>query len=193
MDKKGIKKVIFVIGILMIIISIIAIIFLNRKDNIIEGPNNDFQGESNSAGASMKPINTAIELKDILQDVKNDSIGKLVPIEDSKANEMLNLRNYVGLEKMVAQYVSDNEFSEIWLLKISEESQVLDLFRIFNERIETLKEEYKNDEVISSIIKNEKNIIIKQQYGIVIMIISNEAENIEQIIDSNFKNNEEVK
>lgn len=188
MNKSVIKKIIFVIGIIMLIVAIVAITMIKVNKNVIEKNNNEIIGESNAAEENMEPINTTIALKDILQEVKNDVNDKIVVLEDNKANELVDLKKYVGLEKMVAQSIDDNKFLEVWLVKISKESQSVDLFRIFNKRIENLKEEYKHDEIISNVIRNESNIVIKQQNGIVIMIISNDVNDVENVIDSKFKN-----
>ena len=186
MEKKTKKKIIFILGIILVILAIILFICTNRKDGIIDVEDYKFQDNGNMAAEGMEPINKTIKLGKLMQDVKDQNIDKLIGIEDSKANELLNLREYVGLEKMVAQYVDNENFTEIWLFKISKEAESIDLFRIFNSRIDALKNQYKNNETINSILANEQNIVIKQQNGIVIIIVSNEAESIEKVIDANF-------
>ena len=97
------------------------------------------------------------------------------------------MKEYKGLEKRVAIYESDTEYTEIWLFKISSEPQALDIFRMFNDRIEDLRKIYATKTAISLIVNNEKNISMKQQNGIVIIIVSNDAENVEKAIDEKFK------
>lgn len=186
MDKKRVKKIILVIGSIIVIASIIAVIANLQKDsNIKDNEIGIIQG-GNTAAEGMEPINQTIVLNDILQHIKNDEVNKLEAIEDNEANELLNLRNYVGLEKRVAQYIGEDEFTEVWLLKISEEAQAIDLFRMFDERIQNLRNEYKDNANIMEILQDENNIILKQQSGIVIMIISDDAENVEKSIDIEF-------
>lgn len=186
MDKKTKKGIICVLGIILIIVATVTIIITKDKGNKQNNENDIIQNNGNVAAEDMNPINTTTSLTNILQTVKDNNTKELVAIEDSKANELMDLKEYVGLEKKVAQYISTEELTEIWLFKISKESQSLDLFRMFDDRIETLKRENKDKPQILSILEDSQNIIIKQQNGIVIMIISNDAKNIEKSVDANF-------
>ena len=187
MDKKTKKIIIFVIGIIIVLVGIFMLAMQLQKDDFIIGEKDYiFDEMGNIPEEGMEPINETLSLGSIMQSVQLNSVKNLVAVEDSKANELLNLREYVGVEKMVARYVSDEEFTEIWLLKVSEEGQAPILFRIFNERINDLKTEYAGNNKIIDILNTENNIRIKQQSGIVVVIISNDAENIEKTIDANF-------
>lgn len=186
------KKIILSICITIVIVIIIAVILtaLIKNDNNINnnqtGKETSFYVGGNVASEGLESINKHIILGDILQNVKEENINQLLGIDDSKANELIDLEGYKGLEKKVAKYEDNNEYTEIWLLKISERSQPIKIFRKFNERIESLRYEYKNNSRISKILNNEDNIIMKQQNGIVIIIISNEAKEIEKSIDAIF-------
>lgn len=175
-----------IIAILVVIVILINAIVKIKNENIIKNDYN-FYNTGNVASIGMEPINKEINLGDILQNVKNVAIQNLVPIKNEEADILLNLGEYSGLEKRVAKYESKNEYTEIWLLKISKESQSIDLFRMFNNRIEDLKRKYIQNVEISAILNNEKNISIKQQNGIVIIIISNNVENVEKAVDENFR------
>lgn len=189
MKSKTKAKIVITFGI--IAISVVIIILINaitktNKPSIIEN-NYTFYNTGNIASEGMEPVNKEINLGDILQNVKNRVISELLPVKNEEADMLLNLEEYAGLEKRVAKCETQNEYTEIWLLKISKEPQSIDIFRMFNNRIEELKRKYAQNAEISAILNNEKNISMKQQNGIVIIIISNNVENIEKSIDENFK------
>ena len=76
-----------------------------------------------------------MELGNILQDVKEDSNKKITGITDEEANELINLEEYSGLEKKVEKYEDEENFTEVWLFKISEQNQATKIFRKFKYRI----------------------------------------------------------
>lgn len=187
MDNKTKKIIICVMGIVVVLVGTFMLAMQLQKDDFIIGDKDYvFDENGNVPDEGMEPINETLSLGSIMQSVQENVVENLVAVEDEVANELLNLREYVGVEKMVARYVSNEEFTEIWLLKVSEEGQAPILFRIFNERINNLKTEYQGNENITRILNDYNNIRIKQQSGIVVIIVSNDAENIEKTIDANF-------
>lgn len=189
MESKTKAKIIMAVGIIaiisVIIILITAIIKKPIDNNIKE--NYTFYNTGNVAAEGMEPINKNIDLGDLLQNVKSGEILELAPVTNEMADAYLDLKEYAGLEKRVAKYESKDAYTEIWLFKISNESQSLDIFRMFNDRIEELRKEYASNSSISQILNDEKNISMKQQNGIVIIILSNDVANVEKVIDEKFK------
>lgn len=188
------KKIILgIIGILIlaILISVIVLI-LNRNDEIDEPiengqtediENGQIEDIGNTAVEGMEPLNKIINLTDVLKNVKDIAINGLKVISDIEANELIHLDEYEGLEKRVAMHESEDEYTEIWLLKISEDEQASKIFRKFDKRIEDLRMQYSDNQKISEMLKNEKNISMKLQGKIAIVIISNDVENVEKAVD----------
>ena len=191
------KKIVLGVCIALVVAIVIAIIAIALKpDNIsnnedIENAGNKENNESlynggNEATEGMEPINKDMVLGDILNQIKKSEVEGLKGISDTEANNLIDLKEYVGLEKKVAKYEDDDEFTEVWLFKISKQEQAVEIFRMFNDRIEDLREEYKNDAKISEILNNENNIKMKQQAGIAIVIISDSASRVERALDVEF-------
>lgn len=186
------KKAILCVCVVMAIAVVITLITVSEKSNIGNPVNEKIEideslyNNGNVAAEGMEPINKNIVLGNILQEVKEGNERNLTGLTDIEANKLFNLKDYSGLEKKVAQYESEDEYTEIWLIKISKQEQATSIFRMFNERIESLRNEYKDNVKISEIINNEKNIIMKQQNGIAIVIISGNAAEIEKSVDTEF-------
>lgn len=189
MENKTKAKIVMGVGIVaiisVIVVLIVAIINPCKVNEVKE--NYTFYNTGNVAEEGMEPINKEMNLGDLLQNVKSGEVAELKPVKNETADELLDLKEYKGLEKRVAIYESDTEYTEIWLFKISSEPQALDIFRMFNDRIEDLRKIYATKITISPIVNNEKNISMKQQNGIVIIIVSNDVENVEKAIDEKFK------
>lgn len=188
MKSKKKAQTVMIVGIIVILVVIVILIFgiLKLKNSSSIEDVYTFYNTGNTATIGMEPINTEINLGDLLQNVKNKAIENLQPVKDEDANMLLNLEEYLGLEKRIAKYETENEYTEIWLLKISQENQAIDIFRMFNNRILDLKKEFGQNERINEILNNEKNISMKQQNGIVVIIVSNNLENVENAIDECF-------
>lgn len=188
MKKKIILSVLIVLIIAVVIIVANTFTKGDNKDIYfgLNGKESSFYTGGNVASEGFDPINKDIVLGDILQEVKDNNIKNLKGVNNTAANGLMDLEWYEGLEKKVAKYESKDEYTEVWLLKISNDSQSVNFFRKFNERIESLRREYKNQKHISNILNNEENIIMKQQDGILVIIISNDAKNIEKSIDNVF-------
>ena len=188
MNKKIIIGIVSAIILIAVVISLIVIkLDKGNKPNVGPmGRDDTLYNNGNTAAEGMEPINKDMVLGDILQQVKENEVKKLTGITDAEAESLINLKEYSGLEKKVARYEDADEFTEIWLFKISKEEQAVNLFRMFNERIESLRDEYKDNEKISEILNNEKNIVMKQQAGIAIVIISDDIEKVETAVDLEF-------
>ena len=160
------KKKIISIGVLVIgIVSVIIVVslILNKK-----GP---------SIIAS-KPLNEKVNLEEVLKnveetdsDVENEDIAKGV--------DEIDFNEYNVLEKKALVYTTDENVNEIWMIKLGNYNQQEDVCRILGQRVQKLKSAFENKEAQLKIL-NEA--IIKQEEGIVIMIISPDAKEIEEKI-----------
>lgn len=160
------KKKIISIGVLVIgIVSVIIVVslILNKK-----GPSIIVR----------KPLNEKVNLEEVLKnveetdsDVENEDIAKGV--------DEIDFNEYNVLEKKALVYTTDENVNEIWMIKLGSYNQQEDVCRMLGQRVQKLKSAFENNEAQLKIL-NEA--IIKQEEGIVIMIISPDAKEIEEKI-----------
>lgn len=108
---------------------------------------------------------------EIDSDIENEDIAKGV--------DEIDFNEYNVLEKKALVYTTDENVNEIWMIKLGNYNQQEDVCRMLGKRVRKLKSAFENKEAQLKIL-NEA--IIKQEEGIVIMIISPDAKEIEEKI-----------
>ena len=160
------KKKIISIGVLVIgIVSIILVVslILSRK-----GPSIIVR----------KPLNEKVNLEEVLKSV--EEVDSDIENEDiAKGVDEIDFNEYNVLEKKALVYTTDENVNEIWMIKLESYNQQEDVCRILGQRVQKLKSAFENNEAELKIL-NEA--IIKQEEGIVIMIISPDAKEVEEKI-----------
>ena len=160
------KKKIISIGVLVIgIVSVIIVVslILNRK-----GPSIIVR----------KPLNEKVNLEEVLKSVEEtDSYAENEDI--AKGVDEIDFNEYNVLEKKALVYTTDENVNEIWMIKLGSYNQQEDVCRILGQRVRKLKSAFENNEAQLKIL-NEAIII--QEEGLVIMIISPDAKEIEEKI-----------
>ena len=160
------KKKIISIGVLVIgIVSIIIVVslILSRK-----GPSIIVR----------KPLNEKVNLEEVLKSV--EEVDSDIENEDiAKGVDEIDFNEYNVLEKKALVYTTDENVNEIWMIKLESYNQQEDVCRILGQRVQKLKSAFENNEAQLKIL-NEA--IIKQEEGIVIMIISPDAKEVEEKI-----------
>ncbi len=160
------KKKIISIGVLVIgIVSVIIVVslILNKKGPSI---------------IVSKPLNEKVNLEEVLKSV--EEIDSDIENEDiAKGVEEIDFNEYNVLEKKALVYTTDENVNEIWMIKLGNYNQQEDVCRILGQRVQKLKSAFENNEAQLKIL-NEA--IIKQEEGIVIMIISPDAKEVEEKI-----------
>ena len=160
------KKKIISIGVLVIgIVSIIIVVslILSRK-----GPSIIVR----------KPLNEKVNLEEVLKSV--EEVDSDIENEDiAKGVDEIDFNEYNVLEKKALVYTTDENVNEIWMIKLGNYNQQEDVCRILGQRVQKLKSAFENNEAQLKIL-NEA--IIKQEEGIVIMIISPDAKEVEEKI-----------
>ena len=104
---------------------------------------------------------------------------KVNPEEVLERVEEIDFNEYNALEKKALVYTTDENVNEIWMIKLGNYNQQEDVCRILGQRVQKLKSAFENNEAQLKIL-NEA--IIKQEEGIVIMIISPDAKEVEEKI-----------
>ncbi len=160
------KKKIISIGVLVIgIVSVIIVVslILNKKGPSI---------------IVSKPLNEKVNLEEVLKSI--EKVDSDVANEDiAKGVEEIDFNEYNALEKKALVYTTDENVNEIWMIKLGNYNQQEDVCRILGQRVQKLKSAFENNEAQLKIL-NEA--IIKQEEGIVIMIISPDAKEVEEKI-----------
>ena len=160
------KKKIISIGVLVIgIVSVIIVVslILNKKGPSI---------------IVSKPLNEKVNLEEVLKSV--EEVDSDIENEDiAKGVDEIDFNEYNVLEKKALVYTTDENVNEIWMIKLESYNQQEDVCRILGQRVQKLKSAFENNEAELKIL-NEA--IIKQEEGIVIMIISPDAKEVEEKI-----------
>ena len=110
-------------------------------------------------------------VEEVDSDIENEDIAKGV--------DEIDFNEYNVLEKKALVYTTDENVNEIWMIKLESYNQQEDVCRILGQRVQKLKSAFENNEAELKIL-NEA--IIKQEEGIVIMIISPDAKEVEEKI-----------
>ena len=160
------KKKIISIGVLVIgIVSVIIVVslILNKKGPSI---------------IVSKPLNEKVNLEEVLKSI--EKVDSDVANEDiAKGVEEIDFNEYNALEKKALVYTTDENVNEIWMIKLGNYNQQEDVCRILGQRVQKLKSAFENNEAQ---LKRLNEAIIKQEEGIVIMIISPDAKEVEEKI-----------
>lgn len=185
MDKKKILKIgIIALGIILLIA--LCVWLISKKDN-------------NEEVIKAEPLNQKVNLEQVFAEIeKIEGMEVYEDIEEPEENEMIeNTENsskieiipedeidfgkYNVLERKAIVHTTDNEVNEVWMVKLSDYSQQEDIMRIFGNRIQKLRKGFEESGDKLGIVNNA---VIKQEDGIVIMIASTNADEIEKTIAS---------
>lgn len=184
MDKK--KVVLKSLLIVCVVLVIAAVVFFCMRNN-----------NNTEVNVSVKPINESVNLEAVFEKIKQ--IDGMVPIdemhsgeeleggpEEEKENkktwkdeEEIDFGKYEELEKKALVNTTDDSVNEVWMIKLGNYNQQEEICRILGTRVNKLKAGFEDDALQSGILKDA---VIKQEDGIVIMIISPEAREIEETI-----------
>ena len=176
---------------LLVITSIIVVFALAgcKKDESKTNVNNVNTNINNIQSTNQQvidtPLNPTYDINTTIDKMKEDSAG-LVEMSDSEINQKYDLGDNASLEKKVFVNVSENNYEEIAMIKITDEAQTFNVQKALSNRVESLKEEYKNNANIAAILENSANIKIKAQDGIVTLIVSKDVDKLMQTFDSTF-------
>ena len=166
MDKKKIISIsILAIGIISIIV--VAIIMLNKGKTPI---------------VVSKPLNETTSLEEVFKKIKEIEEIKVDNEEvttNEKAEDEIDFKEYSVLEKKAIVYTTDESVNEVWMIKLGSYDQQEDVCRILGNRVKKLKNAFNDNAEQEAVIKEA---VIKQEDGIVIMIISPYVKIIEETI-----------
>ena len=88
---------------------------------------------------------------------------------------------------VTGKVLKNKEINEIIMVKLGDMEQSTDILLKFVDRLTKLKDEYAQNEDIQKILNSQESLVMKQQAGIAVMIISPKAADIEAKFDEVFK------
>lgn len=159
-----------------------------ENNNQVVSPNNSGETINTPSGEIVtEPLNTTFDISaafDSIADVAG--LPESTKLSEAEIKEIYDFGEYNALEKEIRKVETDDNFAEIILIKVGENDQALTLFPIISQRMMKLREQYADNEKISAILNNGENFVSKQQGGILVSIISENAKAIEEKLQESF-------
>jgi len=193
MKKKNLKKILIgCIAVGLVVLAIIIIVKFSKPE-----------GNNKLPIWDTKPVNTQVNLEEIFEEIEKiegmstrsdfqemnesgeiphhpeDEETENKNSQQTKPEDEIDFGKYESLEMKAIVNTTDNAVNEVWMIKLGNLNQQEEVCRIFGRRIQKLKNAFREDEVQTRIL-NEA--VIKQEDGIVIMIISPNDNEIEKTI-----------
>ncbi len=188
MKNDFLKKIILAIGIVIIIALVIMIALPKEKQPAswdsgesgeMNNPNEQ-QGENEySKLEEFEMEKTFSQMEELLTGINLNRLS-----EEEIENEY-NFGDYKDLEKVIASSKKENEINEIAIVKLDNINQSSDILMIFLDRIEKLKQENSNNKEILQLLETEDKVIFKQARKYAVMIIAENAKELEEQFDKN--------
>lgn len=174
------KKIILISILAIVIIGIVALIsMLNNSQNKI---------------VISKPINEKVSLENVFQklgeleepEISGDTENEQIQKEPLKENpeEEIDFAKYNVLEKKAIVKTNDQIVDEVWMIKLGSYDQQEEVCKILGNRVQKLKNAFANN---PTQLANLENAVIKQEDGIIIMIISENVKTLEETIAKEMK------
>lgn len=178
MDKKKIIQK-SLLGFCIVLVVIILVIIATKTDN-------------DTVKIESKPINTRVNLETVFKAIEQIEgfenyeemmSGEIVEDISGEAKwadeEEIDFGAYGVLEKKAKVNTTEEFVNEVWMIKLGKYEQQEAVCRLLGTRLQKLKAAFAEDEQQSKILQSA---VIKQEDGIVIMIISPNVEELEETI-----------
>ncbi len=193
--------VLLLLGVMLIIIAVIAVFInlgekdqkviskpINEKVNLAEVFNeiekiegfediksmengNGFSGENEMNNLNEDELPNIIESGEKKENIEN---------QEKIAEEEIDLGKYNVLEKKAIVKTNDDYINEVWMIKLGDYSQQEEVCRLLGNRIRKLKQGFSDNEEQMQILEQA---VIKQEDGIIIMVISPKADEVAKTIE----------
>lgn len=186
------KKIVYLIALLAVCLIFSA---CNNNDNEDLNPNgsgSNINNEMNSGEQQntpneyVEPVKEDFDVNKAMTEmralIKGDS---LVTLSEEEINNRYDFGDYKDLEKIIATNENENGVNEIAIVKLDTTENASDILLIMMDRIFALKEKYADNEEVTTLLNTEGKFIVKEQGGIAVMIIADNAQEIEAKFDEN--------
>ncbi|MBR4110595.1 MAG: hypothetical protein IKK43_02755 [Clostridia bacterium] len=175
------KNIIFLIAAIIVVIGLVG---CNKKEND-EVPNNNANNNIQEE-VKEKPLNETYDLNSGITTIK-DKLGETATeLTEVEIMQRYNLGEIKGLEKTVITNVSENNHEEIAIVKLTSVEQQFPIQKMMYDRLQALKEEYKDNSEIYSTLENAENTKIKILDDVAVLVISKNANELIEAIDAEF-------
>lgn len=160
---------------------------VNDNQNENQNDNNDLNDNQEDENIVTEPFNQTYDVAQELNAVQTvTGLDETSKMSQEKINNSYSFGNYKDLQMEIRSNESEDAFKEVAIVKIGDNEQSMDLFQVMIGRLNTLKEKYKDNEKILSVLNNNDNIVLKQQGGVLIFIVAENAKEIEAEVDKSF-------
>lgn len=158
------------------------------NNNVVENQNqNPNQNNQENEKVVVEPVNKSFSIEEELNTIQPlTGLEQATKMSETEISTNYNFGKYEDLQMEIRSLESGENFKEIAIIKIGETDQSMDLFQIMIKRLTALKEKYKDNEKVLGILNDSKNMILKQQGGVLIFIVAENAKEIEAELDKSF-------
>lgn len=177
------KKVYLILGVILVV-AILGICWMLTKNN-----------NPNETKVVVKPLNEKVNLTEVFNEIElidgmksfdemdNVSVETENEVDDGENDilpeEEIDFGKYNELEKKAIVNTTDDNVNEVWMIKLGSYEQQEDVCRILGNRLKKLKAGFEEDNENRAVLEDA---VIKQEDGIVIMIISPYYKEIQETI-----------
>lgn len=157
------------------------------ENNNTNNNNNTDNNNTDNNSVRIEPINTTFDMVESLDYVQTETgLNAETKVDNIKMKELYNFGEYEGLQKEARSKITEDSISEIAVVKIGSQEQTSSIFGILMKRRVDLQKEYQDNEKIMNILESGDCFVLKQQGGVVVSIIAENALEIDKKLDEQF-------
>lgn len=132
------------------------------------------------------PLNENFDLEKSMESIFEAVESETRELTEEEVNEKYNFDGIEKLEKKTIITSSENKYEEVTIIKLTDTSQYYTVQSVADERVNDLKNEFKESENILKILEKNENIKIKIQDGVAIFVVSDRSDEIMKNFDNEF-------
>ena len=175
------KRIIFLIAFIVLMLSLAG---CNKNNDKVTNNNQNENQIQNVETEKEKPLNEAYDLTASINNMQNTIGDSARLLTEEEVAQKYNLEGLEETEKNVLINVSETSYEEIAIIKLTSTEQVFPVQKMMNDRLQSLKEEYKENTEISAMLENNENVKIKILDNVGIFIVSSNAESLLHTFDN---------
>lgn len=175
------KRIIFLIAFIVLMLSLAG---CNKNNDKVTNNNQNENQIQNVEPEKEKPLNETYDLTASINNMQNTIGDSARLLTEEEVAQKYNLEGLEETEKNVLINVSETSYEEIAIIKLTNVEQVFPVQKMMNDRLQSLKEEYKENAEVSAMLENNENVKIKILDNVGIFIVSSNAESLLQTFDN---------
>lgn len=175
------KKILGMISI--IIIFMFALIGCQKNEtnnNIVQNNNVQQNINQKEENVVLEPFNEDYNITQAFTNIKEDTgLSEVDKMSETEINKNFDFGKYKGLQKEIRTKETSDSFTEVAIIKVGENEQSTEIFLKMSKRLSELQKKYADNDEISKILANtEDNFVLRQEGGIIISVIGENAKEI---------------